>query len=57
MQQSRRDELEAALRDVLREHQHEGLHMIGGADQLVSRLLRAIEEWEEGTPLERKKTA
>jgi hypothetical protein len=57
MQQSRREELEARLREVLREHQHEGLHMIGGADQLVTRLLRAIEEWEAGTSLERKKTA
>jgi len=57
MQQSCRDELEARLREVLREHQHEGLHMIGGADQLVTRLLRAIEEWEAGTPVERRKTA
>ncbi len=57
MEQSRREELEARLREALREHQHEGLHMIGGADQLIARLLLAVEEWEQGTPLSRQKSA
>ena len=57
MEQSRREELETRLKQALREHQHEGLHMVGGADQLIARLLLAVEEWESGTPLRRQKSA
>ena len=57
MEHTRRNELEARLRDALREHQHEGLHLIGGADQLIARLLSAVEEWERGTPLHARQSA
>jgi hypothetical protein len=57
MDNTRRDELEVRLRDALKEHQHEGLHLVGGTDQLIARLLRAVEDWEKGTPLQAKKTA
>lgn len=57
MEHTRRSELEAKLRNALREHQHEGLHMIGGTDQLIARLLNAVEEWERGTPLQARKSA
>lgn len=57
MEYSRRDALEARLREALKEHQHEGLHVIGGTDQLIARLLRAVEEWERGTPVGRQKSA
>ena len=57
MEHTRRNELEARLRDALREHQHEGLHLIGGADQLIARLLNAVEEWERETPLQTRKSA
>jgi hypothetical protein len=40
----------------LKEHQHEGLNMIGNADQLLHRLVNAVEEWIE-RPLSRQKTA
>lgn len=57
MDNTRRDELETRLRNALKEHQHEGLHLIGGTDQLIARLLRAVEEWELGTPLQARKSA
>ena len=57
MDNTRRDELETRFRSALKEHQHEGLHLIGGTDQLISRLLRAVEEWEQGLPLQARKTA
>lgn len=53
----RRSELENQLRHALREHQHEGLNMIGNADQLLHRLVVAVEEWVEDRPLSRQKTA
>ena len=37
MDHLQRIELEAKIRQTLKDHQHEGLHMIGGADQLVYR--------------------
>ena len=38
-------ELEAKLNRILQEHQHEsGLHMIGGRQRLVARLLAFCEE-------------
>jgi hypothetical protein len=45
MDHSQRIELEAQIRQTLKDHQHEGLHMIGGVDQLVNRLLDTVEEW------------
>ena len=53
----RKSELEARLRNALREHQHEGLNMIGNADQLLHRLVDAVEEWTEERPISRQKTA
>lgn len=57
MEQSRREELERKLRQALREHQHEGLHMIGGVDQLIERLVLAVEQWESGATLRKQKSA
>lgn len=57
MEHTRRNELEARLREALREHQHEGLHMIGGTDQLIARLLNAVEQWERETALRERKSA
>ncbi|MGE5323375.1 MAG: hypothetical protein ACM3SW_10960 [Actinomycetota bacterium] len=57
MEHTRRNELEVRLRDALREHQHEGLHLIGGTDQLIARLLNAVEDWERGTLLRAEKSA
>jgi flagellar basal body-associated protein FliL len=45
MDHSQRIELEAKLRQTLKDHQHEGLHMVGGADQLIARLVDTVEEW------------
>jgi hypothetical protein len=41
----------------LKEHQHEGLNMIGSADQLLHRLVSAVEKWIEDQPLSQKKSA
>jgi len=49
--------LEAKLRHALKEHQHEGLNMIGNADQLLHRLIDAVEEWTEGGFISQKKSA
>lgn len=57
MDDTRRDELETRFRNALKEHQHEGLHLIGGTDQLIVRLLRAVEDWQIETPLQAKKSA
>jgi hypothetical protein len=48
MDHSQRIELEAKLRQTLKDHQHEGLHMVGGTDQLIGRLLNTVEEWLKG---------
>jgi len=45
MDHSQRTELEAKIRETLKDHQHEGLHMVGGADQLIARLVDTVEEW------------
>ncbi|HEY1938211.1 MAG TPA: hypothetical protein VGJ33_09785 [Candidatus Angelobacter sp.] len=41
----------------MREHQHEGLNMIGNADQLLHRLVDAVEEWIDGRGVSRQKSA
>lgn len=45
MENLQRTELEKRLKAALREHQHEGLHMVGGVDQLVPLLVAAVEDW------------
>lgn len=57
MDHLRKSELEATLRHALKEHQHEGLNMIGNADQLLHRLVDAVEEWSEGGFISQKKSA
>lgn len=57
MDHLRKLELEAKLRHALKEHQHEGLNMIGSADQLLHRLVKAVEEWTEGGFISRQKSA
>jgi hypothetical protein len=52
-----RAELESRLRRAVKEHQHEGLNMIGNADQLVHRLVAAVEDLIETRPLTRQKSA
>jgi hypothetical protein len=52
-----RAELENRLRHALKEHQHEGLNMIGNADQLLHRLVAAVEDLIEERPLTRQKSA
>lgn len=50
-------DLESRLRQVIKEHQHEGLNMIGSADQLLHRLVEAVEDWSEARTLSRQKSA
>ena len=38
--------LAARLREVLKEHQRDGLNMIGNVDKLVASLVQAVQEWE-----------
>lgn len=57
MDELRRTELEYRLRHALKEHQHEGLNMIGNADQLLHRLVAAVEDLIEEHPLSRQKSA
>jgi len=52
-----RTELERRLRQALKEHQHEGLNMIGNADQLLHRLVDAVEDLFLEHPLARQKSA
>ena len=55
MDDVKRKELEAKLREALKQHQREGLNMIGNVDQLVRRLVQAVEEWtKEGRLANRK---
>lgn len=57
MDQERRTELEARLKQALKEHQSEGLHLVGGVEQLIARLVRAVEDWAEDKPQQKRKTA
>ena len=57
MDYSRKAELESRLRQAIKEHQHEGLNMIGSADQLLHRLVDAVDEWIEDQSLSQKKSA
>ena len=51
------EELKAKLKDAVKEHQREGLNMVGNVDQLVHRLARAVEEWLENQRSASKKSA
>ena len=57
MESRKRDELEATLRDVLKDHQRDGLNMIGNVEQLIRRLVQAVENWTENEPLAERKSA
>lgn len=39
------NELETRLKEVLKEHQRDGLNMIGNVDKLASSLAAAVQEW------------
>lgn len=51
------ERLETRLREVRKEHQREGLNMIGNVDQLVHRLAGAVAQWIETEPLAGRKRA
>ena len=57
MDDTKRTDLAVSLRAVLKDHQREGLNMIGSVDQLVQKLVHAVEEWGEGTREEERKSA
>src|SRR5262249_61672302 len=57
MDDVKRSDLEAKVREALKQHQREGLNMIGNVDQLVRRLVQAVEEWLDDSSLARKKGA
>jgi hypothetical protein len=45
------------VKEALKEHQREGLNMIGNVDQLAHRLVRAVEQWVDGDTLAQRKSA
>ena len=49
--------LETRLREVLKEHQRDGLSMIGNVDKLVVSLVHAVESWLEEERIAEKKSA
>jgi len=57
MDPAKHDELKTLLRNTLKDHQREGLNMIGNVDQLLQRLTQAVEEWIDSEPLAGKKSA
>lgn len=57
MDQEKRSQLEARLREALKNHQREGLNVIGNVDQLLARLVNAVEGWLEADPASLRKTA
>jgi hypothetical protein len=57
MDPSKHEELKTVLRNTLKDHQREGLNMIGSVDQLVQRLTQAVEEWIDSERLAGKKSA
>ena len=40
-------ELAARIREVLKDHQRDGMSMIGNVDKLVGSLVRAVHDWIE----------
>lgn len=57
MNEERRRNLEANLKETLRQHQREGLNMIGNMDQLLHRLVQAVEEWLEEDLVAKRESA
>ncbi|HEY6252804.1 MAG TPA: hypothetical protein VI685_22840 [Candidatus Angelobacter sp.] len=56
--ETKENELAARLREVLKEHQRDGLSMIGGVDKLVNSLVHAVHEWiDEEEQAAQKKSA
>ena len=51
------EELKTKLRDAVKDHQREGLNMVGNVEQLVHRLVHAVEEWLDSEPSAAKKSA
>ena len=51
------EELKTKLRDAVKDHQREGLNMVGNVEQLVQRLVHAVEEWLESEHSAAKKSA
>jgi hypothetical protein len=49
--------LETRLREVLKQHQRDGLSMIGNVDRLVGTLVRAVEDWIEEIKVSEKQSA
>jgi hypothetical protein len=57
MDDTKRTELAVSLRAVLKDHQREGLNMIGNVDQLVQKLVHAVEEWVDENRVAERKSA
>ena len=57
MDDVKRNQLEARVKETLKEHQREGLNMIGNVDQLAQRLVRTVEQWVDWDPLTQRKSA
>lgn len=55
--ETKESQLATRLREVLKEHQRDGLSMIGGVDKLVGSLVHAVHEWIEEEPIVEKKSA
>jgi len=51
------EELKTKLRDAVKDHQREGLNMVGNVEQLVQRLVHAVEEWLDSERSAAKKSA
>ena len=51
------NELATRLREVLKEHQRDGLSMIGNVDKLVTSLVRAVHQWIDEEAAATRKSA
>lgn len=49
--------LATRLREALKEHQRDGLNMIGNVEKLVGRLVNAVHDWLESEQPAEKKSA
>lgn len=56
-QEFTQSELAGRIREVLKEHQREGLNMIGSVDKLVNRLVHAVHDWIDKEHAREKKSA
>jgi ElaB/YqjD/DUF883 family membrane-anchored ribosome-binding protein len=57
LDQAKREELQAKLREVLKDHQRDGLSMIGNVEQLTRRLVQTVEGWIEQEPFAGRRSA